>query len=389
MHANVLVTVSGPDTPGITAAMTRVLAEQATPLHDVEQVVVHGQLTLCMLLDLEPTGAPVLDELQVTARQMGLALNVDVLSAEPAPPRSGSPYAITAIADRIEARHVQGIADCLATHGANIAGIERLSDDGLSAIEVRADVDPEQVDPLRHALLELALALDVDLAVQPEGLSRRSMRLVAMDMDSTLIQVEVIDELARVHGVSDQVKQLTATAMAGDLDYEESLRRRVALLEGLSFDKVLEVAHDLPLTPGAESLVRVLKRLGYKTAVISGGFDVAAAKVQERLSLDHAHSNQLEVVDGVLTGRVLEPIVTPERKVQLLEQIARDEGIPLEQAIAIGDGANDLLMIERAGLGIAFHPKPKLRQAADTTLSAGGLDRVLYLLGLRASDTRG
>ncbi|MEO0604051.1 MAG: phosphoserine phosphatase SerB, partial [Myxococcota bacterium] len=290
--------------------------------------------------------------------------------------------------DPLEARHVAAIAGTLAEHGANIGAIERLSGEALSALEIRADVSGGEasVGELGRALLGLALADDLDLAVQPWGLVRRGMRLCAMDMDSTLVQVEVIDELARLHGVGDAVARITADAMAGELDYEASLRQRVAQLEGMDAAGVEAVADRLPLTEGAEVLVGTLKHLGYTTAVISGGFDVAARRVQQRLGLDHAHSNTLEVVDGVLTGRVLEPIVTPERKVALLRSIADAEGIDLSQTIAIGDGANDLLMIEAAGLGIAFHAKARLRSAADTALTAGGLDRVLYLLGIRARD---
>ncbi len=382
----VLVTVTGLDTPGITASLVEVVAREGAELLDVEQVVVQGQLTLCLLLG-SVADAPVLKELLFAASQRGLATTFAELPSDPGPTGTRR-LAITALGDPLEARHVAAIASTLADHGANIGAIERLSGAGLSAMEVRADLagDDDAVATLRSALLRLALEDDLDLAVQPYGLLRRGMRLCAMDMDSTLVQVEVIDELARLHGVGDAVARITADAMAGELDYEASLRRRVSLLEGLDAASVQAVADRLPLTEGAEVLVSTLQHLGYRTAVISGGFDVAARRVQERLGLDHAHSNTLEVADGVLTGRVLEPIVTPERKVALLAQIATDEGIDLSQTIAIGDGANDRLMIEAAGLGIAFHAKAKLRRAADAALTAGGLDRVLYLLGIRARD---
>lgn len=382
----VLVTLAGPDTPGITASLMRLVAEEQVALLDVEQVVVHRQLTLCLLLDTK-SDAPVLKELSFFANQQGLTMQfVEVGDPVQATAAKVRRVAVTALGDPLLPRHIAALAGTLASHEANIAIIERLSGEGLSALEIQADVAVPQMTALRSALLELALAADLDLAVQPWGLVRRGMRLCAMDMDSTLVQVEVIDELARLHGVGEQVARITADAMAGELNYEASLRRRVGLLEGLRAEQVQAVADALPLTEGAEVLVSTLQHLGYKTAVISGGFDVAAHRVQARLGLDHAHSNTLEVVDGVLTGRVLEPIVTPERKVRLLEEIAETEGIDLSQTIAIGDGANDLRMIERAGLGIAFHAKAKLRQAADTALTAGGLDRVLYLLGIRARD---
>jgi phosphoserine phosphatase len=216
-----------------------------------------------------------------------------------------------------------------------------------------------------------------DVALQRESLYRRGKRLVVMDMDSTLIRIEVIDELARAYGVGEQVARITERAMHGEMDYDESLRQRVGLLKGLDEKVLRDIAANLPLTEGAETLIRVLKRLGYRTAILSGGFSVAAEALMARLGIDQAHSNTLEVVDGKLG-----PIVNARRKAELLESIAQSEGILLDQVIAVGDGANDLLMLERAGLGIAFRAKPKLRQAADTSITAGGLDSILFLLGL-------
>ncbi len=207
-----------------------------------------------------------------------------------------------------------------------------------------------------------------------------------MDMDSTLIQIEVIDELARMHGVVDRVSAITERAMAGELDFEQSLRERVRLLEGMPYADVLTLAQRLPVTEGARDMLRVLRTLGYKTAVISGGFTFAAFALKEQLGLDYAYANELAVKDGKLTGDVVDPVVSPQRKADLLDAIAQREGIALEQTIAIGDGANDSSMLERAGLGIAFHAKPKLRATADTSVSAGGLDRILYLLGLHSRD---
>jgi phosphoserine phosphatase len=207
-----------------------------------------------------------------------------------------------------------------------------------------------------------------------------------MDMDSTLIQMEVIVELARLHGVGDEVAAITRQAMGGELDYEQSLRRRVGLLRGMEWHRVARLAVALPITDGARDLLYVLRTLGYRTGVISGGFTFAAAALKEQLGLDYAYANQLDVAEGRLTGRVLDPILTPQRKADLLDTIAQSEGIALAQTIAVGDGANDLPMLGRAGLGIAFHAKPKLKAAADTAVSKGGLDRILYLLGLRARD---
>jgi phosphoserine phosphatase len=393
MSDRVLVTLAGPDRQGITAELTGVLAAGGAALLDVEQVVIHGQLTLCLLIGSDPEcTARVLALLRTAAHRLDLDL-----AARPLPPDepvaiAPVQVAVTVIGDSLDAGGLHAVARVLARHGGNIERIHRLSDAGLTSLELivsipgatSSDALDERTREIRRALLEEAGRLDI--AVQREGLTRRAKRLVAMDMDSTLIQLEVIDELALRHGVGEQVADLTRRAMHGELDFEQSLRARVGLLAGLDVGVLDDVARNLPLTDGAAALVRVLRRLGYRTAVISGGFTFAAQALKERLGLDYAYANTLERAGGKLTGRVLDPVVTPSRKADLLDLIAQGEGIELDQAIAIGDGANDLPMLERAGLGIAFHAKPKLTAAADTAVSHGGLDRVLYLLGLRARD---
>ena len=380
----VLVTVAGPDTPGITAMLTGVIAECGVALLDIEQVVVQRQLTLCLLLGVGASpalGDQVLKELLFAAKRMGLEMGFRVLDPEDLTPPDVQQWAVTAIGDDLDARGIHAVATVLAAHGTNIERISALSDGRLASVEVIISM-PRAVDAdhvaqardLRRALIEATGHVNVDIAVQRETLTRRSKRLVAMDMDSTLIKIEVIDELARLHGVAAEVSELTRRAMAGELDYEQSLRQRVGLLEGLEHERVLALARDLPITDGARELLRVLRLLGYKTAVISGGFTFAA--------------NALKVRNGRLTGRVLDPVVTPQRKADLLDLIAQGEGIDIAQTIAIGDGANDLPMLERAGLGIAFHAKAKLRAAADTAVSQGGLDRILYLLGLTAREVK-
>jgi phosphoserine phosphatase len=390
----VLVTVTGPDTVGITAKLTEVLAKSRASLLDIEQVVVLGQLTLCMVVGVDPTpeaGDVVLKDLLFTAKSMGLELDFTVVEPAATIERpSGGRYAVTAIGGDLDAAGVHGLARVLADHGTNIESIRRLSQNGLSSLEVICSLPEAEgaARALRAALMEVTMGRDIDVAVQRERLTRRSKRLVVMDMDSTLIQIECIDELARMHGVVDRVAAITARAMAGELDFESSLKERVGLLAGMDYEKAVSLAANLPVTEGAQELLEVLRVLGYKTAVISGGFTFAAEKLKAKLGLDYAYANELEVKHGKLTGKVVGRIVGANRKAELLEDIAARERIALEQTIAIGDGANDLAMLERAGLGIAFHAKAKLKAAADTAVSRGGLDRILYLLGLHARDIR-
>lgn len=388
----VLVTIAGPDHPGITAQLTEIVASFDIGLVDVEQVVVQGTLTLCLLLEFAPgrgTSRGALKELLFAGKSLGVDVDFQVVATAPA--RAGHvDFVVTVISPAVGARHLHAVSARLAEHGANIERIQRLTDENLSAVEILCSLpSPDRNVPvaLKRALLDLSTTEAIDVAIQRDDIHRRSKRLAVMDMDSTLIRVEVIDELARVAGVGEEVAQITRAAMHGELDYDESLRRRVALLKGLDAAVLDRIAASLPLSEGAETLVRVLRKLGMRTAVLSGGFDVPAKALQQRLGLDYAHSNVLEVQDGRLTGRVVGDIVNGERKAQLLEEIARAERISLDQTVAIGDGANDLLMLQRAGLGVAFHAKPKLREAADTALS-GGLESVLYLLGFGARDIR-
>ena len=383
----VLLTVTGPDRTGVTATLTGILSQQGATLHDIEQVVVQGQLTLCLLVGV-PETRDVLKELLFTAKQLGMELDFKPVSAsEPAARTEGRRYVITAIGPTLGASHLYARASALAAEGANIEKIGRLSEDTLASVEIHALLPSDRdSESLKRTLLAVATAAGFDVSLQRESLFRRSKRLIVLDMDSTLIRIEVIDELARAAGVGEQVARITERAMQGEMDYDESLRQRVGLLTGLDVAVLDRISADLPLTEGAETMVRVLKRLGYKIAVISGGFSRAAEALKKRLELDYAYSNNLEVQGGKLPGRVVGSIVNAQRKAELLETIAQAEGVLLDQVIAVGDGANDALMLERAGLGIAFHAKAKLRERADTSISGAGLDAILYLLGISARE---
>jgi phosphoserine phosphatase len=388
----VLITVTGPDRTGVTSTLTGILSQQGATLHDIEQVVVQGQLTLCLLVDV-PETRDVLKELLFSAKQLGMDLDFKPVATTDGGGRpqatlnEGRRFVITAIGPTLGAPHLHAIASTLAAEGANIEKIGRLSENTLASVEIHALLPPgRDSDALKRTLLSVATNAGFDVSLQRESLYRRSKRLVVLDMDSTLIRIEVIDELARAAGVGADVSRITERAMQGEMDYDESLRQRVGLLAGLDVAVLDKLAANLPLTDGAETLVRVLKRLGYKIAVISGGFSRAAEALKRRLGVDYAYSNNLEVQGGKLTGRVVGPIVNGQRKAELLETIAQAEGVLLDQVIAVGDGANDALMLERAGLGIAFHAKPKLREAADTSITAAGLDAILYLLGFSARE---
>lgn len=378
-----LVTVAGHDQVGVTAALTSEVAAAGAGLVDVEQVVLEEQLTLCLLVTVDDARE---STLRASLARIATERNLDVrfrridddrhaITDEP------RRFAVTAIGDSIGARELSALASGLADRGANIVSIRRLSDETVTSVEsivaLREGDDPIA---MRRALVASVGELGIDVAVQEEKLTRRSKRLVVMDMDSTLIQIECIDELARMHGVVDQVASITARAMAGELDFEQSLRARVALLRGLSWDRVISLADRLPVTEGAPEMLAVLRRLGYRTAVISGGFTFAADRLRRELGLDYAFANELEVVEGVLTGHVLAPVVTAQRKADLLERIARQEGIALEQTIAIGDGANDLEMMAVAGLGVAFNAKPAVRARADVVVGPVDLGEVVALL---------
>jgi len=383
----VLLTLTGPDRTGIIAAVTGHIAEAGARIRDIEQSVTHTLLSLSVLIDF-PTGEsdqkPLVKELLFLAKELGLDLDFQVLSeAEYRRKTTRNAYVVTILGGEVNALALARVSHILAENAVNIERISKLTQGQLRCVEFLITTTPDlDVKAMTRKLLHTGATVGVDIAVQKESLYRRAKRLVVMDMDSTLIQVEVIDELARVAGVGEQVAEITERAMNGELDFSGALRERVALLKGLKAEALEQVYRNIPLTPGARNLVTILKRLGFKTAVISGGFQFFTDRLKADLGLDYAYANGLEIVDGIVTGEVAGTIVDGARKAQLLEEIAAKEGITLDQTIAIGDGANDLPMLGRAGLGIAFNAKARVREQADFHINQQNLDSILYLLGL-------
>ena len=387
-HEPVLVTITGPDKPGITSEMTKILSAAGVELLDLEQAVIQGFLNLHLLVEIDAeTSRPVFGELLWKARELGVQIDFVVRPLVTEHSERGESWAATIVKNKIGADIVAAATSAAAHNHFNVDKIRRLSDGRLGSIEFilggREGADPAG---LREALLELENEFGCDIALQKEGLLRRSKRLVVIDMDSTLIQQEVIDEIARSSGRYDEVARVTEAAMNGEIGFDDALRQRCKVLKGTPASVFVEVLERIELTPGAEVLVRALKRLGYRIAVISGGFVQVVEPLRQRLGLDYAFANELEVADGTLTGQVIGPIVNRQRKADLLESLAQTERISLEQTIAIGDGANDLDMLARAGLGIAFNAKRSVQKQAEYSLNQRNLDAVLFLLGIREDE---
>jgi phosphoserine phosphatase len=393
--------VSGEDQPGVTNAVTEALAEFGVTLLDIGQAVIHDQLNMGILVlvpentNVDDVTSEVLQTLDRLNMQ-GLFLPISNERYENWVGLQGKPrHIVTLLARNLEASHLAAVTEVTAQQGLNIDKIVRLSGriilgnadiNGQACIEFSARGEPNSADELRQSLLKLAGEQNIDIAYQEDNIFRRSRQLVVFDMDSTLIDAEVIDELAIEAGVGEQVAAITEAAMRGEVDFKQSFVQRVALLEGLSEGVLQTVAKRLRLNDGAEYLLKSLKQLGFKTAIVSGGFTFFGRYLQKQLGVDYVYANELDVVKGVVTGNVVGEIIDGQRKAEILVDIANKLGLSLEQVIAVGDGANDLAMLNIAGLGIAFRAKPLVKASAKQAISNVGLDGILYLLGYSDKD---
>lgn len=374
---SVLVRVSGQDRPGIIADLLSLLASAGATVSDIEQVVVRDHLTLCVLVTV-PTGRDLIKELLLFGWERKIEVDFEVVSA-PAK-QTTDHHVVTVLGTELSPALLAEATGAIAAAGANIDRIVRLSKYPVWSYEFL--IDGGDFPKLQETLVELASQRPIDVAIQPGGLVRRAARLVVLDMDSTLIQNEVIDLLADEAGCGEAVAKLTEQAMTGEVDFTDSLRERVALLAGQPESIIERAKERLVLTRGTRTFTRTLRRLGYRIAVISGGFTQFTDHLAAELDIDHAHANLLEIRDGVITGELLGPVVDRRRKAELLRQIAEAEDVPLAQVVAVGDGANDLDMLAAAGLGIAFNAKPAVNDAADASLRVPFLDAILFLLGV-------
>ena len=381
-----LIIVTGRDRPGVTSRLSTVLAEHGARIADMEQVVLRGRLVLGIVVHVTGDTGGLQDAVFAVTGRAGMQCEIDVVEAKRMDRRDPvDRHHVTMLGMPLRPSAIASVTSAIADLGGNIDRIERLSRYPILSFELLVSGITDGAS-LKAAVGRAAAEEQVDVAVQRAGLHRRAKRLIVFDVDSTLVQDEVIELLAEEAGALDEVRRITEAAMAGELDFEASLRDRVRSLAGLDQAAIERAWQRLSLTPGARTFIRTLHALGYTTAIVSGGFTVFTDRLRAELGVGHAHANELEIVDGVLTGEVVGPIVDRARKAELLAHIAAAEGVPLEQTVAVGDGANDLDMLNLAGMGVAFNAKPVVAEAADTAIRVPYLDAILFLLGVRRED---
>lgn len=396
----ILINISGQDHPGVTSALSEILARYNAGILDIGQADIHHTLSLGILIKTDASvSGNIMKELLFKASELNVNIRftpVTIKEYEEWVGRQGkNRWIITLLGRRLTARQIANVTSVIAEQGMNIDAIQRLTGrmplgeeeqpKSKSCVEMSVRGTPSDVHAMQERFMKLSQEEEFDISMQEDTLYRRCRRLICFDMDSTLIETEVIDELAMRAGVSDRVKAITERAMRGEIDFCESFRQRVALLEGLDESVMREIAESLPVTEGVDRMMQVLKRAGYKTAILSGGFTYFGNYLKQKYGFDYVYANELEIVDGKLTGRYVGDIVDGRRKAELLRLIAQVENVNIAQTIAVGDGANDLPMLSTAGLGIAFHAKPKVKANAEQSISTIGLDGVLYFLGFKDS----
>lgn len=395
----ILAVFSGQDRPGITASLSSVLAAYDITILDIGQVDIHNHLTLGVLFSTTASASgPILKDLLFRANELNITVSFRIVEPNEyskwVKMQGKNKYIITILAKQVSAAMVAAITEEVAAQGMNIDGLDRLTgriplkeDKRVpkASIEISLRGNPLDREKLQKRFMEIADSFQMDISFQQDSMFRRMRRLICFDMDSTLIQTEVIDELAMAAGVGDKVKAITESAMRGEIDFTESFKQRVALLEGLDVSVMRNIAENLPLMDGLERTMRILKKIGFKIAILSGGFTYFGKYLQDMFGIDYVYANDLEVKDGKLTGKHIGDVVDGQRKAELLKLIAQVERVDIRQTVAVGDGANDLPMLSTAGLGIAFHAKPKVKKSAKQSITTMGLDGILYFLGYKDS----